>query len=392
LRRAPPRETFFLLTRLLCRHTLFFRIGEEMTTLRTAALVLLLVTGSTVSSLAQTGGNGALPRDVNAESRNRLPPLKPGIQGAAAIRLHGSGVDVRWLSPLGRQLTELAILTSAREHDQPYEWSLHEMEALAVGLEPAVIDVVRNRRPIAGVADKQAVIIEVGREIFGKHALSSETYARALEVFGKTDLVDIVSLMGNYAATATRLTAFNQQMPPGWKQLLPLPFTPPSDIHADSRSRLPYVKAQTAGAAGPLYSRGLAPEGTGPGQINRHGSGMKLLEASVGKRLMALAALVTAHEHHQHYDVMTKEMAARDSGVEPSVMEAVRQRKPVDGLAEKDAAIIQVARELFEHHMVSAAAYARALKLFGERDLVDLVDLMARQVGDVTLLIAFDQR
>ena len=215
---------------------------------------------------------------------------------------------------------------------------------------------------------------------------------RALQVLGRTDLVDVVSLMGNYAATATRLTAFNQQMPPGWKQLLPLPFTPPTDIHGDSRSRLPYVKAQAGAAPGSLYSRGLAPEGTGPGHINRHGSGMKLLEASVGKRLMALAALVTAYEHHQHYDVTTKELAARNAGVEPPVIDIVRQQRALDTLAEKDAAIIQFGRELFGRHTVSAATYARALKIFGERDLVDLVDLMARQVGDVTLLTAFDQQ
>jgi hypothetical protein len=242
------------------------------------------------------------------------------------------------------------------------------------------------------VADKQAVIIEIGREIFGKHALSAPTYARALQVLGRADLVDVVSLMGNYAATATRLTAFNQQMPPGWKQSLPLPFTPPTDIHADSRSRLPYVKAQAGAAPGPLYSRGLAPEGTGPGQINRHGSGMKLLEASVGKRLMALAALVTAYEHHQHYDVRMKETAAQSAGLEPSVIDIVRQRGALDSLAEKDAAIVQFGRELFGRHTVSAATYARALKVFGERDLVDLVDLMARNVGDVTLLTAFDQQ
>ena len=361
--------------------------------MRRGATALIILLASGISSLAaQTGSNNTLPRDVHPESRNRLPPLKPGVQGIDAIRLHASGVDVRWLSPLGRQLTELAILTAAREHDQPYEWSLHEMEALAVGLDPAVIDIVRNRKPIAGVVDKEAVIIEIGREIFGKHALGAATYARALQVLGRPDLVDVVSLMGNYAATATRLTAFNQQMPPGWKQLLPLPYTPPTDIHADSRSRLPYVKAQAAAAPGPLYSRGLAPEGTGPGQINRHGSGMKLLEASVGKRLMALAALVTAYEHHQHYDVTTRELAARNAGVEPSVIDTVRQQRALDTLAEKDAAIIQFGRELFGRHTVSAATYARALKIFGERDLVDLVDLMARQVGDVTLLTAFDQQ
>ena len=90
----------------------------------------------------------ALPPDVNPDSRNRLPPIDRDVEGVAAIRLHASGVNVRWASPLGRALTELAILTTAREHDQPYEWSLHEMEALAVGLDPASIDLVRNRRPL----------------------------------------------------------------------------------------------------------------------------------------------------------------------------------------------------------------------------------------------------
>jgi hypothetical protein len=360
-------------------------------TLRSLAVVLLLAATSSLAA-AQTGTNG-LPPDIHADSRNRLPLLKPGLQGAAAIRLHGSGVDVRWLSPLGRQLTELAILTSAREHDQPYEWSLHEMEALAVGLDAAVIDLVRHRRPLANVTDKQAAIIELGRELFSKHALSSGTYARALKALGKSDLVDIVILMGNYAGTAVRLTAVNQHMPPGWQQLLPLPFTPPSDIHADSRSRLPYTKAAGPETTpGPLYSRGLAPEGTGPGHIRRHGSGMKLLEAGVGKRVMALAALVTAHEHHQPYDSAAKELAARSAGLEPSIIDVVRHGKALEGLAEKDAAIIQFGRELFGKHMISAATYARALKAFGERDLVDLVDLMAREVADVTLLTAFDQR
>ena len=87
------------------------------------------------------------PSDVDPVSRNRLPPLKPGVEGAAAIRLHVSSPNVRWASPLGRALTELAILITAREHDQPYEWSLHEMEALAVGLETATIGGALISRP-----------------------------------------------------------------------------------------------------------------------------------------------------------------------------------------------------------------------------------------------------
>ncbi|MBI2189373.1 MAG: carboxymuconolactone decarboxylase family protein [Acidobacteria bacterium] len=326
------------------------------------------------------------------DSRSRLPLLKPGVEGVDAIRLHASGVDVRWSSPLGRQLTELAILTAAREHDQPYEWSLHEMEALAVGLDPTIIDVVRHRRPATGLPQKAAVVIDAGREIVAKHTLSSGTYARALEALGKTDLVDVVSLMANYAATATRLTAFNQQMPPGWKQTLPLPFTPPDDIHPDSRSRLPYLKAAAGANPGPLYSRGLAPEGTGPGQINRHGSGGKMLEAGVGRRTMALAVLVTSHAHPQPYHWAQSDAAARKEGVEPALIDVVQHDTPLTGLEEKDAAVVQLGRELFGNHTVTSATYQRALKAFGERNLVDLVDLMARAVSDLTLLTAFDQR
>jgi hypothetical protein len=181
-------------------------------------------------------------------------------------------------------------------------------------------------------------------------------------------------------------------MPPTWAQLLPLPFSPPDDIHAESRSRLPYVKAAGAeGTPGPLYSRGLAPEGTGPAHIRRHGSGMKLLEAGVGKRLMALTVLATAHEHHQRYHLTTSEAAARAEGVEASLVAVVRGDGPLTGLADKDAVIVQFIRELFREHNIGAATYARALKMFGERNLVDLVDLMGREVASATMLTAFDQ-
>jgi 4-carboxymuconolactone decarboxylase len=354
---------------------------------------------------------GTLPKDIFPDSRNRLPLIKredldergkkaydeaaasnaSGLpQGVTAIKLHGSGVDVRWASPLGRRLTELAIVATARECDQPYEWSLHEMEAVAVGLEPSVIDLVRYHKPLTGVGDKEAVIVQLDREIVGSHKLSSETYARASKLLGESDLVDILLLEAQYTGTATRLTAFNQQMPAQMKQFLPLPFTPPDDIRPDSRSRLPLVKTQTQTPA-VLYSRELAPTGTGPGQIRLHQGGRKSLEAHVGQRLMGLAILVTARAHDQQYDWTMNELSARKDGLEPMIIDIVRDRKPLTGVGEKEAAIVQFGRELFGKHMVTAETYARALKLFGETDLVDLVDLMAQHSTDATLLTAFDQ-
>jgi len=348
-----------------------------------------------ISAQSPSGANAgpALPPDVDPVSRNRLPALKPGLEGAAAIRQHVSSPNVRWASPMGRALTELAILTTAREHDQPYEWSLHEMEAVAVGLEPATIDVVRHRRPLTGLTETQTVVIQVGREISTTHRLSRETYARAVKVLGSSvNLVDIVDLMATYTATAARLSAFNQHMPPGWKQFLPLPFTMPDDIHPDSRSRLPLIRTKTINPQANLYGRQLAPEGTGPNHIARHAGSLASLEASQGKRLVSLAVLVAAREHHSQYDWTMNEPAAVKDGVDARVIDVVGRRTPVSGLGDGDAALIQFGRELFSAHYVSPATYARALKIFGERDLVDLVTLMAQHANDAVLLAAFDQQ
>ncbi len=393
---------------------------------------LLLVTGAGVAgaglrgvpeqAASSTEGRAArdevLPKDVNPDTGSRLPAIKRdaldergkrvydaagpgGPQGAAALRLHKSGVDVRWDSPLGRQLTELAIITTAREHDQQYEWSLHEMEAVAVGLDPAVIDIVRNRKPLSGVDAKQAAIIQIGRETFGKHKLSAETFARARQLFGETNLVDVVDLMAGYAGTATNLTAANQYLPPQMKNFLPVPFTPANDIHPDSRSRIPVATPQTPAPAqgrganqAPvgLYRRNLAPPPTGPGSMGRPAAGLKSLEASVGRPLMGLAILITAREHDEQYDWTMNELAARKDGLDSTIIDVVRNRKPVTGLGEKEAMLIELGRELFGKHNVTAETYARALKVFGQRDLSDfVVGLMAPHASDAGMLTAFDQ-
>ena len=54
----------------------------------------------------------------------------------------------------------------------------------------ALIDVVRHRKPITSVGDPEAIIMEVGRELFATRRLDPDTYVRALARLGKTNLVD----------------------------------------------------------------------------------------------------------------------------------------------------------------------------------------------------------
>ena len=401
-----------------------------MGTVRIVAAVILAIAAAGVTDRRanpQTPGSAigpeaALPRGVHPETRNRLSPLDPARlsdrmkkvyadavaaspggypQGVAAIRLHRSGVDVRWDARIGRRLSELAIITIAREYDQPYEWSLHEMEALAVGLEPQIVDVVRYRGPLTGVGEKESAIIELGREIC-RHKVTLETYVRALRLFGETDLVDAVDLMAGYAGTAVNLTAANQWMPPQMKQFLPLPFTMPDDILPDSRSRIPVSNPNARprqgntggdGANGGMYRRTLAPPPTGPGSMGRFAAGLKSLEASQGKALVALAALVTARLHDQPYDWTLTEITALKDGLPAATIDAVRHNRPTAGLSDKEAILIQFGRELLGHHNVGADTYARAKGTFGQQDLSDfVVNVMAPHTREDVLLNVFDQQ
>ena len=375
-----------------------------------AAVVLALVGSLPVGLPAAHAGQ--LPDDVNPESRSRLPPIDreeldaarraaydaavaspDGAPiGAATLRLHGSGASLRFEAPMGRQLTELTILTAAREHDQPYEWALHELEAIAVSLDEEIIDIVRHRKPITGMSDREAIIIEVGRELFGTRQLSTDTYARALALLGKTNLVDVIDVMGRYGSTAATLTGFNQRMPAGWRQSLPLPFTHPDDIHPDSRSRLPLLSASSRTSVAELYGRMLSPSGIGPGVIRSYGAGQETIEERVGRRLMQLAILVTAREHDSQYDWTMNEPQALEAGVEAELIDIVRHDRPLDGVGEKDATLIAFGRELFGDHNVSAETYARAEQAFGVQDLVDIIGLMGAHVADAAVLAAFDQQ
>jgi len=73
------------------------------------------------------------------------------------------------------------------------------------------------------VAEKDAAIIQLGREVLEIHHVDSETAARALKLFGKQGMVNIISLMGDYASTEILLNTFDQHVRPSEKSLLPIP-------------------------------------------------------------------------------------------------------------------------------------------------------------------------
>jgi len=123
---------------------------------------------------------------------------------------------------IGTKYFEISALVGAREFDQQYEWSGHEPAALRAGVDQAAIDAIKFDRDVAGLEEKSATVILMGRQLFrGNHQLTTELWARAVRLFGPTGALEVAMVMGDYAMAAVMLNAVNQQLPPGRPALLP---------------------------------------------------------------------------------------------------------------------------------------------------------------------------
>jgi 4-carboxymuconolactone decarboxylase len=155
-----------------------------------------------------------------------------GLQGPAGIQLfspktapHMVAINryLRFEAGFSPRIREIAILTTAREMDSQFEWAAHEPEAVKEGVPPNVIEVIKYRRSTDGLDETDAIVIELGRELWRDHKVKSETFAKLKALFGPQKLIELVMLMGNYAGTAALLAAVDMQLHPGQKPLLPIP-------------------------------------------------------------------------------------------------------------------------------------------------------------------------
>ncbi len=205
-------------------------------------------------STAPHSTGAAMPSDIDPRSGMRLPlPNREdldengkkaydrgttpgatiaGLQGPSGIQLyspktaaHHTAINryLRYEAGFTPRVREVAILTTAREMDSQFEWVAHEPEALKEGVPQQTIDAIKYRRSTEGLDPTDALVIELGRQLWRDHKVKSETFAELKTMFGPHKLVDLVMLMGNYAGTAALLTAVDMQLHAGKKPLLPIP-------------------------------------------------------------------------------------------------------------------------------------------------------------------------
>jgi 4-carboxymuconolactone decarboxylase len=104
---------------------------------------------------------------------------------------------------------ELTVLVALRETNNKVEWQGHEREKNFKLLSPNVVDIVRNNQDTKGLEEKEALIIQFGRELFRQPKVSSKIFAETERVFGRRSTLCITLLMGYYAQNTLLYRAYD---------------------------------------------------------------------------------------------------------------------------------------------------------------------------------------
>lgn len=123
------------------------------------------------------------------------------------------GDHLRYQSAIGTTLSELAILVTAREWSQSFEWFIHAPIALKEGIDPEIINSIRDgiRPPI--LSDDEAIIYDFSIELIHNKCVSDSTFARAERRFGAAGIVDLTAIHGYYTFLAMQLNVAKYEPP-----------------------------------------------------------------------------------------------------------------------------------------------------------------------------------
>jgi 4-carboxymuconolactone decarboxylase len=110
----------------------------------------------------------------------------------------------------------------AREWTAQFEWWAHARLAGQAGLDPAIIEAVKERRRPVFVVPGQETVYEFCRELLATRRVSEPVYARAVALLSEAGVVELVTLMGYYGLISMTLNVFEVALPAGVAEPLEL--------------------------------------------------------------------------------------------------------------------------------------------------------------------------
>jgi 4-carboxymuconolactone decarboxylase len=160
------------------------------------------------------------------EAARKVPlfgPFEPLMYSPQVMsQARAMGDYLRFKSAIGNTLSELAILITAREWTQDYEWTVHYPIALKAGIRQQIADAIAlGRRPTAMSAD-EAAVFDYASELLKNKQVSDATFERAKSRFGLKGVVDLTGIVGYYTFLAMQLNAAQYPIPVPGRKLPPM--------------------------------------------------------------------------------------------------------------------------------------------------------------------------
>ncbi|WP_291864576.1 carboxymuconolactone decarboxylase family protein [Bradyrhizobium sp.] len=168
------------------------------------------------------------PGEMNADQKQTYDESIAGKRGAPpppmmawlnspemarhATRLGGM---LRFDTIFPAELSEIAILVTARHWTSHYEWWAHKRLALKGGMDLRIIEDIRDRRTPVFDDPRGQMIYDVARSLHEGHGVSRPLYDEAVKLLGERGIVEIIGLCGYYTLVAMTLNTFEFELPEG---------------------------------------------------------------------------------------------------------------------------------------------------------------------------------
>ncbi len=151
-------------------------------------------------------------------------PFEPLMYSPHLMNLvRATGDYLRYKSAIGASLTELAILVTAREWTQDYEWHVHLPLALKAGLRPAIAQAIADGRRPEGLSADEQTVVDFVTELHRNRQVSDETFGRAEQRFGRQGVIDLAGICGYYSLLAMELNVARYGLPKDGRPLARFP-------------------------------------------------------------------------------------------------------------------------------------------------------------------------
>lgn len=118
------------------------------------------------------------------------------------------GAFIRYEGILPGDERELAIITTAREFDSPYEWNAHEPIAREEGVSDAAIEAAGGDGSLEDLDEVDSLIIRYTRQMINDHRINDKTYQEAFDYYGTQGITELTTTIGYYAMLACVHNAF----------------------------------------------------------------------------------------------------------------------------------------------------------------------------------------